>query len=120
MREFLKHRRQGHSDSAAKRVNCRSRRGAQHRASSVLLDLDLAEVGKIIHDLLPFRHGEMAGCQPVDQLLAQHQSEERAEDVAADGGIGSMKDRPRGQQRLGACKPLGLITLPLRSPRGRS
>ena len=42
----------------------------------------------------------MAGYQPVHQFLAQHQGEKGAEDVAADGRIGSMKDRPCGQQRL--------------------
>ena len=75
---------------------------------SVLLNHDLAEVGKIIHDLVPFRYGEMAGYQPVHQFLAQHQGEKGAEDVAADGRIGSMKDRPCGQQRLSPTSQLAV------------
>jgi hypothetical protein len=51
------------ADDLVHRVNGRSWRGAQQRAPSVLLDLDFAEVGEIIDDLLLFRHGEVAGCE---------------------------------------------------------
>ena len=95
----------GDPDGSAKRVNCRSRRGTQQCAPSVLLNHDLAEVGKIIHDLVPFRYGEMAGYQPVHQFLAQHQGEKGAEDVAADGRIGSMKIGLVASSVLAARKP---------------
>src|SRR5512134_136028 len=40
----------------------------------------------------------------VSQLLLQHQRQERAEDMATDGGIGGMIDRPGAQDRLGAAE----------------
>jgi hypothetical protein len=42
-------------------------------------------------------HGDKA---LVDQFLAQHQGKEGAEDVAAEAGVGLVKDRPGGEQRL--------------------
>ena len=42
----------------------------------------------------------MARRETIDQFLAQHQGKEGAEDVAADAGVGLVKDRPGGEQRL--------------------
>ena len=43
----------------------------------------------------------MAGRETVEELLAQDQSEEGAEDVAADAGVGLVKDWVAGgEQRL--------------------
>ncbi len=105
-RELLEDGRQRNADGPAQRINGVAGRGAQQRPASVLLDFDLAEVEKIIDDVLPFRHGETSRRQPVHQLLAQHQGEEGAEDVATDGGVGAMENRPRGEQRLGGEKAL--------------
>ncbi len=54
----------------------------------------------------PFRQGEAARGERVYQFLAQHQCEERAEDVAADGSIGAVEEWPCRQQRLGGEKAL--------------
>src|SRR5579864_8228281 len=98
-RHLLEDRRQGDLDSAADRINGWAGSGAQSGSATILFDLDLTEVGKIVDDALPF---ELAtACrQTVRQFLAQHQGEEGAEDVAADAGIGFVEDRPGGEQRL--------------------
>jgi hypothetical protein len=43
---------------------------------------------------------EAPGGAAIGELLLQHKGEERAEHVAADGGITFVEDRPRGEQRL--------------------
>jgi len=62
-----------------------------------LFDFDLAEVGQIVEDALPFEGlGEALGAalvEPVDQLLSEDQSQEGAEDVATDGRVGLVEDR---------------------------
>ena len=68
----------------------------RQRPTAVLFDLDLTEVGKIVDDALPFEPA-MAGRETVEQLLAQDQGEEGAEDVAADAGVGLVKDRAGGE-----------------------
>ena len=65
-----------------------------------MFDVDLAEVGEIVNDALPFEPAA-AGRETVDQLLAQDEGEESAEDVAADAGVGFVEDRAGGEQRLG-------------------
>ena len=43
----------------------------------------------------------MTGREPVHRLLAQHQGEKGAEDMATDGSVGSRENRPCGQQGVG-------------------
>ena len=62
-------------------------------------EADLAEVGKIVDDALPFEPAA-ADRETVDQLLAQDEGEEGAEDVAADAGVGFVEDRAGSEQRL--------------------
>src|SRR6516164_4058746 len=82
---------QSDPNSAADRVDAGARGGAQQCTPTVLLDLDGAEIRQIVDDLLPFRRCAAARSQPVQQLLAQYQRQECAEDVAANGGIGAME-----------------------------
>ena len=58
----------------------------------MLFDLDLAEVGKIVDDALPFEP-TAAGREAVNQFLAQDESEKSAEDMAADASIGLVEGR---------------------------
>ena len=67
-----------------------------------MFDVDLAEVGEIVNDALPFEQAA-AGRETVDQLLAQDEGEKGAEDVAADAGVGFVEDRAGGEQRLCGC-----------------
>jgi len=90
---------QGEADGAADRVDGRAGSGAQPSPTAVLFDLDLAEVGKIVDDALPFEPAA-ADRETVDQLLAQDEGEEGAEDVAADAGVGFVEDRAGSEQRL--------------------
>ena len=97
---------QGEADGAADRVDGRAGSGAQPSPTAVLFDLDLAEVGKIVDDALPFEPAA-ADRETVDQLLAQDEGEEGAEDVAADAGVGFVEDRAGSEQRL--CGFLGVL-----------
>jgi len=70
-----------------------------------LLDLDLLEAIQIAQDLGPF--DVEAGCgETVAELLLEHESEERAEHVAADGRVALVEDRPGSEQRFGAPEQL--------------
>ena len=71
--------------------------------AAVPLDLDFAELVEIIDDVLPFEIAVTARGEAVEQLLPQQHCKEAAEDVTADGRIGFVEDRPRGEQRLGGC-----------------
>src|SRR5215510_12998158 len=57
------------------------------------------QIGEIVDDALPFEPAA-ADRETVDQLLAQDEGEESAEDVAADASVGLVKDRAGGEQRL--------------------
>ena len=69
------------------------------KGRAVLFDVDFAEIGEIVDDALPFEPAA-ADRETVDQLLAQDEGEEGAEDVAADAGVGLVEDRAGGEQRL--------------------
>jgi hypothetical protein len=90
---------QGDAYGAADRVDCRAGSDAQSGAAAVLFDVDFTEIGEIVDDALPFEPAA-ADRETVDQLLAQDQGEEGAEDVAADAGVGLVEDRAGGEQRL--------------------
>ena len=55
-----------------------------------MFDVDLAEVGEIVDNALPFEPAA-ADHETVDQLLAQDEGEEGAEDVTADAGVGFVE-----------------------------
>ena len=93
---YLEDRRQGDADSAANRVDGRAGGGAQPRPAAVLFDLDLAEIGEIVDDALPFEPAA-ASCETVEELLAQDEREKGAEDVAANAGVGLVKDGAGGE-----------------------
>src|SRR5262245_19368113 len=80
--------------------------GPQQRAAAVLLDLDLAELVEIIDDVLPFENAVRVRGEEIEQLLPQQHGKEAAEDVTADGRIGLVEDRSRGEQRLGSFEPV--------------
>ena len=71
--------------------------------AAVLFDVDLAEIGEILDDALPFKPAA-ADRETVDQLLAQDQGEEGAEDVAADADVGLVENWAGGEQRLSVLK----------------
>ena len=101
MRDLLVDRRQGDADGAADRVDGGAWRGAQPRPAAVLLDLDLAQVGEVVEDALPFNAGGVTRGEAVHQFLAQQQCEKRAEHMTADTGIGLVEDRPGRHECLG-------------------
>ena len=75
--------------------------GAGGDALAVLLDGGLLETVEIAQQIGPF-DGDTGGSAPIGQLLVEHQGQEGAEDVAADGGIGGVVDRSGAQHRLGS------------------
>src|SRR5215831_10282350 len=78
-------------------------RVAQQVDLAVLLDFGFAQPFEILHDVGPFE--VVAGRdQPVLELLAEDQSQERAEDVAANGLVVFVKDGTGGEQRLTRAK----------------
>ena len=101
MGDLLEDGRQGDADGSADGVDGWSRCGAQESPASVLLDFDFAQIGQIIEDTLPLDRFTAAGGKPVHQFLAQHQCQERAEDMATDARVGFVEDRPSSKQRLG-------------------
>src|SRR5215213_3851901 len=76
---------------------------AQGHLPPVLGDLDLLQPIEIDQHIAPLRPEAGLAAARV-QLLAQHQGEEGAEDVAADGGVGGVVDRPGAHQRLGGAE----------------
>jgi hypothetical protein len=62
------------------------RRGAGGDAVAVFLNRGFLEAVEIAQQVGPF-NGEAVALAQVGQLLLQHQGEERAEHMAADGGI---------------------------------
>ena len=74
-------RRQGDAEGSEHSAGATGSGIAQDVALAVLLDLGLAQACEILHDVGPFE--VMAGRdQPVLELLAQDQSQERAEEGA--------------------------------------
>ena len=89
----------GDADGAADWIDGRPRSGSQAGTTAILFDVDFAEIGEVVDDALPFEPAA-AGGKAIEELLAQDEGEERAEDVTADAGIGLVKDRAGRQQRL--------------------
>src|SRR5512144_3179428 len=87
---------QGDAEGTAERIDGWPGSGSEPRPAAVLFDLDLAQVGEVVEDALPFERLRAAHGEAVDQFLSQHEGEERAEHMAADGGVGPVEDRPGG------------------------
>src|SRR5512144_813392 len=92
---------QGDAEGTAERIDGRPGSGSESRPAAVLLDLDLAQVGEVVEDAPPFERLRAARGEAVDQFLSEQQSKKGNEDVAADGSVGLVEDRPGGEQRLG-------------------
>jgi hypothetical protein len=105
---------QGDTNGAAEGIDGRPRCGSELRPAAVLLDLNLAQVGKVVEDALPFERLRAAGRQAVDQFLSQHEREEGNEDVATNGGVSLVEDGAGGEQRLGGLE--GILDIPYKRP----
>ena len=70
--------------------------GAGDDALAVFLDDGLLQPIKVSQQVLPFGPEALGGAEH-GELLLQHQREEGAEHVAADGGVRGVVDRPRAQ-----------------------
>jgi hypothetical protein len=68
---------------------------------AVLFDGGLLEAVEIVEEWLPLRL-DVPGLAQAGQLLGECQPKEGAEDVAADGGIRLVVDRPRVKAGLAA------------------
>ena len=64
-----------------------------------LLDCDLLDAIEVAHDIVPLRI-HVGSRQPLIELLAQEQGEERTKQMAGNGGVGLVIDRPRLQNRF--------------------
>ena len=89
---------QGDADGAADWIDGRPRSGSQAGTTAILFDVDFAEIGEVVDDALPFEPAA-AGGKAIEELLAQDEGEERAEDVTADAGIGLVKDARQYRRR---------------------
>jgi hypothetical protein len=94
---------QGHADRLAHEACATWRFGAQHEALGALLDGHLLDAVEVAQDVTPL---EVGAGEPLVELLAQHQGKEGAEQVAGDGCIGLVEDRPCVEDRLGGSKNL--------------
>src|SRR6202034_2513411 len=81
-------------------------RRAQEETLAVLFDLGLGQRVEVGEDLWPGRawRGFAHGGDAVLQFLFQHQGEEAAGDVAADGLVEFVINRPRFEQALGCAE----------------
>jgi hypothetical protein len=75
------------------------RSSARRPSRSTSTSLRLVE---IIDDVLPFENAVRARGEAIEEFLPQQHGKEAAEDVTADGRIGLVEDRSRGEQRLGS------------------
>ena len=98
-------------------------RGGKARRSALKIPVAVPVASVRSSQLLPFcsmvarcsrsrsrRTSSHFGCKPlraaIGQFLPQHQGEEGAEDVAADGGVGGVEDRPGVEGGLGRAEQL--------------
>src|SRR6516165_2227034 len=65
-----------------------------------MADAHFGETVEIAQEVLPFRD-EAGLTQKIVEMLLHREREERAEDVAANGGVGGMEDRPGAHDRFG-------------------
>ena len=74
--------------------------GAHEPVGGSVVDAHLLQSVEIAQQLLPFRR-EAGLADEIIEMLLHRQRQEGAEDVAADGGVGGMEDRPGAHDRLG-------------------
>ena len=74
--------------------------GAHQPVGAAMADAHFGEAVEVSQEVLPFRN-EAGLAQEVIEMLLHRQRQERAEDMAADGGVGGMEDRPGAHDRLG-------------------
>ena len=77
--------------------------GAHQPVGVAMADAHLLQAIEIAQQVLPFRR-EAGLARQVVEILLHRQRQEGAEDVAADGGVGGMEDRPRAHDRLGSAE----------------
>ena len=102
-------RRQGDTDGLADDTGTAGGLDTQHEALGALIDGDLLDPVEIANDVGPFRVGG-CGVETFVELLAQDEGEEGAEQVADDGGIALVVDRPCLEDGLGG--PEDLFDIP--------
>ena len=108
-RQLTDERRQGDADGLADDTGTAGGLDAQHEALGSLIDGDLLDPVEVAHDVCPFRLGA-GGVETFVELLAQDEGEEGAEQVADDGGIALVVDRPCLEDGLGG--PEDLFDIP--------
>ena len=74
--------------------------GAHQRVGAAMADAHLGETVEVAQQVFPFRN-EAGLTQEVVEMLLHGERQERAEDMAADGRVGGMEDRPGAHDRLG-------------------
>src|SRR3954452_3421731 len=79
--------------------------GGQFPALALLLDGGVLQPVEVAPHVIPLElQADLRAA--IGQLLLQHQGEEGAEDVAADGGVGGVEDRSRVERGLGRAEHL--------------
>src|SRR5271165_931275 len=79
--------------------------GAHEPVGGSVMDAHPLQAVEIAQQLLPFRdEAGLAG--EVVEVLLHRERQEGAEDVAADGGVGGMEDRPGAHDRLGSAEEI--------------
>ncbi len=86
-----------------------ARRPAERRAHddalALVAELDLLDAVEIGADVGPFELGVLRR-ETVGEVLLEHQRQERAKHVAADGLVALVEDRPRAEDVLGGAEDL--------------
>ncbi len=77
--------------------------GAEQPVGAAMANAHLGEAVEIAQEVLPFRR-EAGFTREIVEMLLHRQRQEGAEDMAANGGVGGMEDRPRAHDRLGSAE----------------
>ena len=96
-------RREGDTGGAQSEAGGGARGGADEEDLAVVLELGLGQGIEVGDDLRPGRR-RAQGSNAVFQFLLQHQREKAAEDMAANGLVELVEDRPGNEQVLGGCE----------------
>ena len=93
-------RRQGDAGALEQPGHVGSGVRAHEPVGAAMADAHLGEAVEVAQEVLPFRN-EAALAQEIVEMLLHRERQERAEDMAADGGVGGMEDRPGAHDRFG-------------------
>ena len=74
--------------------------GAHQPVSAAMADAHFGKAVEVAREVLPFER-EAGLAQEIVEMLLHRERQERAEDMAANGGVGGMEDRPGAHDRLG-------------------